>query len=450
MAFLFALEGISGAQKTTTSRLLIPRLQELGIRVVDIRPQLDSGSVPRTVRSLTHPIHVQLTPQQEVLLYSTRLAYKRKLIDNYLSEDCVIFMDRYAWSIVVLGHYVRGLAYDRVRTIVDFAIQDRYPDLTIVLDLDYPTYVSHVQERPPIRKELGGKPVIESYMAGFRREFERATTPAVLLDARQPIERVVALELEAVLSHYSKSRRVSGSRAEILAVSQVEDVSIKLDRTKLLTLGDSNWPNFKCIVYDLEGTLFFSETFGLATTELGAECLASVRGISLDEARALLGDTRNKLSKDKGFRVSLTTTLVELDIDLNYWSTWQSKVDLREHTMPDPGIRACIADVSNQYTVFVLTNMTSQLAMRTLEFIGINDYVMELFTSDQESFAKPDIDIYRYLSHKYSLPPEEILSVGDRFHVDLSPAIAFGAYGFEVTNKDDLIALGKKLTNSHD
>src|SRR5687768_16590346 len=107
MAYIVAIEGTSNSFKTTTINFLVEKLEQVDARVIDIRERLKTpGTVSRSISAITHPVETNLSPVQEVLLYSALLAQKRLLISKYLDEDCIIILDRYNLSITVLGHHV--------------------------------------------------------------------------------------------------------------------------------------------------------------------------------------------------------------------------------------------------------------------------------------------------------------------------------------------------------
>lgn len=440
MAYIVAIEGTSNSFKSTTINYLIEKLEQTDIRVIDIRHLLKAPStVSQSISAITHPTETFLSPTQEVFLYSTLLAHKRLLINKYLADDCLIILDRYDLSIIVLGHFVRGLPYESIKNIIELATEKVYPDLTIIMDTDYQTYFHRLtgMGRRISRKEQGGEKIINAYIEGFRSEAMRLKDKAVIIETQNlTLDKIVDSALDAIIENCPE---------KYFKKSKVVMQTNKSTHPRLLSLEENNWPTFNSIVFDLEGTLFFSPSFGEEVHRLAKECVAEAKGLNFADADALFESTRKQLSQQNGFKVALTETMLNLGIELKFWNDWQAKVDLNQHVDIDVEIIDMFEKLNSRYTIIVVTNMTSALAERTLIHLGINSSVTELITSDKCGFSKPNPMIYKIICQKYSLNPSQVLSIGDRYNVDVEPALEYGTYGCVIKGKLDLLWLSTKL-----
>jgi dTMP kinase len=78
-----------------------------------------------------------MTPETELLLFAaSRAQLMRRVIVPALEAGTWVIADRFMDSTTVYQGVARQLDFDAVRFINDFAVGERRPDLTILLDLD--------------------------------------------------------------------------------------------------------------------------------------------------------------------------------------------------------------------------------------------------------------------------------------------------------------------------
>ena len=146
-----AFEGGEGAGKSTQARLLQNALDAVGRRSLLLH-EPGSTELGDYLRAYLVDGHA-LSPPAELLLFAAaRAELVHRVITPQLAAGGIVIADRFAGSTVAYQGYGRGLDLSQISWLNDFATAGRYPDLTILLDIDPAIGMERVRSRQP---ELG-------------------------------------------------------------------------------------------------------------------------------------------------------------------------------------------------------------------------------------------------------------------------------------------------------
>ena len=128
-------EGTEGCGKSTQIELLAQRLRALGYRARELR---EPGGTPvgEEIRhTLKHSkANVAMTPETELLLMNaSRAQLVRETIRPALAAGEIVLSDRFYDSTTAYQGYGRGLDLSLVKSVIDFAVGDTRPNLTLLL-----------------------------------------------------------------------------------------------------------------------------------------------------------------------------------------------------------------------------------------------------------------------------------------------------------------------------
>lgn len=128
-------EGNEGSGKSTQIDRLAARLQTRGHRVRTLR---EPGGTPigEEIRhTLKHSEHNEaMTPEAELLLMNaSRAQLVREIIRPALDAGQIVLCDRFYDSTITYQGYGRQLDLKRVAEVIDFAVGNTRPDLTLLL-----------------------------------------------------------------------------------------------------------------------------------------------------------------------------------------------------------------------------------------------------------------------------------------------------------------------------
>jgi dTMP kinase len=136
MSLFITFEGPEGGGKTTQVRRLAAYLREQGHDVLATR---EPGGTPigdRVRAILLDPLHTEMQPQAEFLLFSAaRAQHVAQVIRPHLLQGGVVLCDRYADASLAYQGYGYQFDLDALRAISRFATGGLIPDLTFCLDV---------------------------------------------------------------------------------------------------------------------------------------------------------------------------------------------------------------------------------------------------------------------------------------------------------------------------
>jgi dTMP kinase len=128
-------EGTEGCGKSTQLDLLARQLRALGYHVYTMR---EPGGTP-VGEEIRHTLkhsknNAAMTPEAELLLMNaSRAQLVREIIRPALAVGEIVLCDRFYDSTTAYQGYGRGLELRLVSGVIDFAVGDTRPDLTLLL-----------------------------------------------------------------------------------------------------------------------------------------------------------------------------------------------------------------------------------------------------------------------------------------------------------------------------
>jgi len=184
------LDGIEGCGKSTQAKLLQQRLTGLGRDVLPVR---DPGTtrIGEQVRAILLSLdHVEMGMRCEMLLYmAARAQMMTEVIRPALAAGKIVVCDRFVSSTLAYQLCGDGLTADGIRTVADIAIQGRWPDLTILMDLPVEQGLGRVKrakDRIEQRPAAYHEQVRRNYLSQEQADPGRYR----IIDANRPIEQV--------------------------------------------------------------------------------------------------------------------------------------------------------------------------------------------------------------------------------------------------------------------
>lgn len=176
-------EGTEGCGKSTQIALLAERLSALGRQVRTLR---EPGGTPigEEIRhTLKHSEHNHaMTAEAELLLMNaSRAQLVREVIRPALADGEVVLCDRFYDSTTAYQGYGRELDLEKVKSVIEFAVGETKPDLTLFLHV--PAEVSADR----LRLRQSALPMVRDRIeAADRKFFERVAHGYGVIVAGEP------------------------------------------------------------------------------------------------------------------------------------------------------------------------------------------------------------------------------------------------------------------------
>ena len=218
-------EGTEGGGKSTQIQILAERLRKAG-RVVRVLREPGGTPIGEEIRhTLKHSEanHAMTAEAELLLMNASRAQLVREIIRPALVAGDTVLCDRFYDSTTAYQGYGRQLDLERVKAVIDFAVDHTRPDLTLLLDvppevsearrlsrqsrlLDVPTAAgitsgqTKLAINEPLRDRLeeGGRAFFERVHKGFEAIAAAEPKRVRVIDATQSIERVSARIWEVV------------------------------------------------------------------------------------------------------------------------------------------------------------------------------------------------------------------------------------------------------------
>ena len=140
-------EGGEGTGKSTISKLIVEKLHAHSIDVTLTRePGGKNLPVSEDIRKTIMKYNNIDTTTELLLFEASRREHITKVIKPALANGHMVISDRFADSTFVYQGIVKGLPLQLVERANDIAVQDAYPHLTIIFDLDPKIGLKRIQE----------------------------------------------------------------------------------------------------------------------------------------------------------------------------------------------------------------------------------------------------------------------------------------------------------------
>lgn len=190
-------EGTEGGGKSTQIARLAERLVALGLKVHSLREPGGTPLAEQIRHMLKHSAEGQsMTPETELLLMNaSRAQLVREVIRPALNSGHVVLCDRFYDSTLAYQGFGRQLGMAEVRSIIDFAVGDTRPNLTLLLRV--PVEISEAR-----RAARGG--TVRDRFEEADREFFRRVEAGFDAIAQEEPERIKTIDATRSIEQVSE------------------------------------------------------------------------------------------------------------------------------------------------------------------------------------------------------------------------------------------------------
>ena len=231
--------------------------------------------------------------------------------------------------------------------------------------------------------------------------------------------------------------------------SQALDSSVS-GRPVIVARNPANYPRFynvpsgiKAIIFDIDSTLYTNAAYAFEQVDCQVRRFASIRGITNDQARKMVADYRKKYAAENGGKkVSLSNTLRSFGVSIEQSVQWRRElIEPADFLGPDKKLQEALAALSARYKLLCVTNNPILPAQKTLDALGVADLIEVLVGLDTCNLSKPAKEPFERAANEAGVPFDKIVSVGDRYDLDLAPALELGMGGVLVRGVEDVYKL---------
>lgn len=206
----------------------------------------------------------------------------------------------------------------------------------------------------------------------------------------------------------------------------------------------------RALLFDIDNTLYRDDSYVDAQISSQIRRFAEERGLSTDEARALIDRTKAELQRSDGRRPSLANTLVALGIPIADSVRWRRElIRPEDHLTVDTEVARVISRLSEHFQIGALTNNPAEIGDRTLSVLGIARFFRTVSGLDTAGESKPSWAPFEEALRALGSDVGETIMIGDRYDVDLEPVICRGGGGILIESRRDILALPDVLSERY-
>jgi phosphoglycolate phosphatase/putative hydrolase of the HAD superfamily len=197
-----------------------------------------------------------------------------------------------------------------------------------------------------------------------------------------------------------------------------------------------------CVIFDIDSTLYTNDAYAHEQVDVQIRHFANLRGMTDDEARAMVGTFRDDYFREHGKKISLGNTLVNFGIPIEESVRWrESLIEPARFLSRDDKLAATLRELSYRFTLVAVTNNPVLPARKTLDVLGVSGFFPELIGLDTTGVSKPHKKPFLAAAERAQTPIAECLSVGDRYDIDIALPLELGMGGILVDGVEDVYEL---------
>ena len=208
MSLFITFEGGEGSGKSSALRLIDERLRKDGYETVLTREPGGTPIAEQIRNVILDKGNTAMDSRTEALLYAA--SRRQHLVEKVwpaLKEGKVVLCDRYLDSSLAYQGGARGLGIDNVLGVNMFATEGTFPDLTLLFDIEPELGLQRIAANAAREVNRLDLEKIE-FHRGVRKTFlslaERYPERFVIIDASQPLDKVVEDAYQAIAQRLSK------------------------------------------------------------------------------------------------------------------------------------------------------------------------------------------------------------------------------------------------------
>ena len=198
------------------------------------------------------------------------------------------------------------------------------------------------------------------------------------------------------------------------------------------------------LIFDMDNTLYTNDEYARHQEIVLVERLALSLGLEQRKMQSSLDAWRNAYADNHGGRrPSLGNTFLHgYGIPIETSIQWRRESIKPEHFLKaDAKLDSALASLSARCSLAVVTNNPVSIAEKSLQLLGVRKYFTSIVGLDSTGKSKPNPEAFQRAAAELKCPEPSAVSIGDRFEVDLEPALAIGMGAILVDGVTDVYAI---------
>ncbi len=201
--------------------------------------------------------------------------------------------------------------------------------------------------------------------------------------------------------------------------------------------------NIELFIWDIDNTLYRNDEYYRGQLDLLMKRYARHAGIETEEARRRISEARGRLAEKSGGRkTSMGNAMASLGVSLEENARWRSELFEPEKFLhEDRRLYESLDALAGRSRLIALTNNSSDIGIRTLRCLGVAGLFEKTIGLDSTHTSKPSHLPFKRVLVETGVAAEAAVSIGDRYDVDIEPALDLGMGGIVVESLEDVYRL---------
>jgi HAD superfamily hydrolase (TIGR01509 family) len=196
------------------------------------------------------------------------------------------------------------------------------------------------------------------------------------------------------------------------------------------------------LVFDLDNTLYTDPRYAAFQEDALVERLGRELGLGTEGAVARIAELRAERAAAGLGKTSLGKLFAALGIEMSTSVRWREEcIEPGKWLARDPRLDRALADLARRFALALMTNNPRLVGERSLAALGVRDRFSVLVGLDDTFSGKPAPEPFALVAQRLGLEPRACVSIGDRFDVDLAPAMELGMGAILVDGVEDVYRL---------
>jgi len=190
----------------------------------------------------------------------------------------------------------------------------------------------------------------------------------------------------------------------------------------------------RAIAFDIDRTLYDNDAYADDQIDSQYRRAAVHWGVSEEEARQKVRSWRDEYGRrNDGATTSLGNSLAGLGIPIETSVVWRNETIVpADYLSQDENLVRAVSSLARRVPLVAVTNNPVQVGNETLTVLGVRSFFGAVVGLDTTWRSKPDPESFREALRQLGVPADETVSVGDRYDVDIEPALSLGMGGILV------------------
>jgi FMN phosphatase YigB (HAD superfamily) len=196
------------------------------------------------------------------------------------------------------------------------------------------------------------------------------------------------------------------------------------------------------LIFDLDNTLYTNPAYAASQEAALVARLARKLSLSPEAAEARIAALRAERAAAGLGATSLGKLFAALGIDMAESVRWREEcIEPGKWLRRDARLDRALGLLAKDYALALMTNNPRLVGERSLDALGVRSRFSVLVGLDDTLSGKPSAEPFLETARRLALEPSRCVSIGDRFDVDLAPAMELGMGAILVTGVEDVYRL---------